>query len=241
MIADEADTVASRQIASASPSYLPCGFRSAPAIERDPDGCARLLASGDLRGDDFQPARGESGPSSRTRATPRIGRRAEDRPQPKLSERRSRSPWRLCRAFQRARFRRDPRHDATMYASTSSQDPHERQGRGFQILGNYSGSTICIWCPGWSKDGRPSGVSIPNDPGSGPKYFIAAAMVGRQVAISAISATRPTSSMARNTWLIGLPARLTCQHCCGRPGSPRAPVITETKFFAIRACTNYCA
>src|SRR3954449_3049501 len=54
MIADPADAVLSRQIASASlRTFMRLPGR--PALQRDPDGRARLLAKGSLRGDGFQP------------------------------------------------------------------------------------------------------------------------------------------------------------------------------------------
>ena len=85
MIADPADSVASREIASASLRTfmrLPVAQR----CQRDPDGCARLLAAGNLRGDGFQPARGEGGAASRPRAASRTCRRTGDLPHPELSE-----------------------------------------------------------------------------------------------------------------------------------------------------------
>ena len=57
MIADQLDAVASRQIASTSPAHLHAAAGGA-ALQRDPDGCARLLAAGSLRGHGFQPAGG---------------------------------------------------------------------------------------------------------------------------------------------------------------------------------------
>jgi hypothetical protein len=48
---------------------------------------------------------------------------------------RSRAARRLCRAFQRARFRRHPRHDRRRRAARSrQQDAPERQGRGVQLF-----------------------------------------------------------------------------------------------------------
>ena len=67
------------------------------ALQRDPDGRARLLAAGGLRGDGFQPAGGEGGAASRARAAARTRRRARRYAAAGTIGSRSRAPRRLCR------------------------------------------------------------------------------------------------------------------------------------------------
>jgi RNA polymerase sigma-70 factor (ECF subfamily) len=70
MIADQFDEITSRQIAATS---LRTPARRA-ARQRDPDGCARLFLAGNLRSDEFQPARGQGRAAPWTHATARICR-----------------------------------------------------------------------------------------------------------------------------------------------------------------------
>jgi len=192
MIADEADTVASRQIASASLRTfmrLPVAQR-ASVILMDVLGCSlqEICAVMDFSLPAVKAA------LHRGRAQLReLADEPEDRPQPKIVGRRSRSPRRLCRALQRARFRRDPRHDrGRCTPRPRQQDPHERQAEVSRYFGNYSKVGDWHLCPGWSKDGPPSWCFDPNDPGSGPKYFMLLQWSPTRSLSIPISATRPT-------------------------------------------------
>ena len=98
----------------------------------------------------------------------------DDPPQPKIVGCRSRAPRRLCRAFQRAGFRRDPRHDRGRRAARSrQQDPHERQGRGVQLFRQLRRrSATGIWCRGWWKGIPHPGVRSRRSRARTPKYFM---------------------------------------------------------------------
>ena len=67
MMADQFDAVESRQIAATSLRTFMRLIRGA-ALQRDPDGRARLLAQGNLRGHGLQPAGGQGRAASRARA-----------------------------------------------------------------------------------------------------------------------------------------------------------------------------
>ena len=67
MMVDQLDAVESRQIAATSLRTF-MRLSGGAALKRDPDGRARLLAQGDLRGDGVQPAGGQGRAASRTRA-----------------------------------------------------------------------------------------------------------------------------------------------------------------------------
>ena len=170
------------------------------ALQRDPDGRARLLAAGNLRGDGLQPARGEGRPSSRPRPAARTRRRAGRFAAPGIVEGRSRAARRLCRALQRAGFRRYPRDDRGRCAArTRQQDAPERQGRGFQVFRKlFQSRPTGIWCRGWWKDGPRSWCSIPTSPAR--RRNTSCCCNGRPTRSrkSATSATRPTSSTAPN-------------------------------------------
>ena len=147
-----------------------------PALQRDPDGCARLLAKRSLRGDGFQPARGESSAASRTQSASRNGRRTGRSAASGTIEGRSRSSWRLCRPLQRAGFRRHPRHDCRRRPARSGQQTEdERQASRFpSYFGNYSKAGDWHLVPGLV-EGRPAILVF--DPGNRPraKIFHAAA------------------------------------------------------------------
>ena len=113
---------------------------------------------------------------------------------------RSRAARRLCRAFQRARFRRHPRHDRRRrQARSRQQDPDERQGRSVTLLRQlFDKASDWHLVPGLV-EGRPAILVFdPERARCGAEIFHAAA-TGRPARSppSAISATRLTSSMAR--------------------------------------------
>ena len=181
MIADPADTVASRQIAATSLRTfmrLPVAQRSS-VILMDVLGCS-LQEICEVMDCSLPAAKAAL---HRGRAQFReYADEPDDMPQPDTIEDRSRSSRRLCRAFQRAGFRRHPRHDRRRRPARSrQQDAPERQGRGCpDTSATIRRSAIGIWCPDWWKAIRRSWCSIRTSGRSEPKYFMLLQLVGRQ-------------------------------------------------------------
>jgi RNA polymerase sigma-70 factor (ECF subfamily) len=81
MMADQLDAVTSRQIA-AQPSHLHAAAGGA-ALQRDPDGRARLLAARSLRGHGFQPAAAKAALHRGRTQLREMADEPDDAPQPK--------------------------------------------------------------------------------------------------------------------------------------------------------------
>ena len=199
MIADPADDVTSREIAGASLRTfmrLPVAQRSS-VILMDVLGCSLQEICEVM---DFSlPAVKAALHRGRARLrelAERAGRFAASG----IVEGRARSPRRLCRAFQRAGFRRHPRHDLGRCAARTRQpDAPERQGRGFQVFRKlFQSHRLASGAGAGGGTARDPGVRS-RPAGRGAEIFHAAAMVRRQGRCkSATSATRPTSSTAPN-------------------------------------------
>ena len=129
MMVDQLDAVESRQIAATSLRTfmrLPVAQRSS-VILMDVLGCSLKEICEVM--DCSLPAAKAALHRGRTQLR-EIADEPEDTPQQKLSDADRDAARRLCRAFQRARFRRDPRHDLGRRAARSrQQDPDARQGR----------------------------------------------------------------------------------------------------------------
>ena len=130
---------------------------------RDPGRRARLFAAGGLRRHGVQPARGEGRAQPWPHAASRTGRGARRRAASAAVGDRSRTSFRLCRAFQRAGFRRHPCHDRRRRpARARQQDAVERQGGGVALFRQLrQGRRLA---PGAGSGGRASG-----DPGVRPE------------------------------------------------------------------------
>ena len=98
----------------------------------------------------------------------------EDTPQPKLSDADRERARRRCRAFQRARLRRDPRHDFRRRAARSrQQDPVARQGRSGRLFRQLrQGRATGVWSRAWWRDIPPSWCSIRTRRIQSPRYFV---------------------------------------------------------------------
>ena len=162
----------SRQIAGASlRTFMRLAGRA--ALQRDPDGCARLLAAGSLRGDGFQPARGQGGAASRARATARtwLRRRTICRSELSQADRDRLGAYVAhfnARDFDaiRAMISDDVRLELVSKSRLNGKAEVSR------YFGNYAKITDWHLVPG-SLEGRPAILVFdPNQPGAGPKYFM---------------------------------------------------------------------
>ena len=193
MIADQLDAVASRQIAATSLRTfmrLPVAQRSS-VILMDVLGCS-LQEICEVMDCSLPAAKAAL---HRGRAQLReIADEPDDTPQPTIVGCRSRAARRLCRPFQRARFRRDPRHDRGRCAARSrQQDPHERQGRSVALFRQLrQGQRLASGARAWWRGIPPSWCSIRTRPMR--RRNISCCWAGRPARSrpSGISATRPT-------------------------------------------------
>ena len=183
MMPDQLDAVESRQIAGASLRTfmrLPVAQRSS-VILMDVLGCS-LHEVCEVMACSLPAAKAAL---HRGRTQLRDLRRGAGRRAATASVRcRSRAARRLCRAFQRARFRRDPRHDRGRCSARSrQQDPTERQGRSVPLLRQLrQASATGIWCRAWSRANPRSWCSILMTAILGPKYFVLLNWAGGKVA-----------------------------------------------------------
>ena len=201
MIADQLDAVESRQIAATSLRTfmrLPVAQR-ASVILTDVLGCS---LAGSLRDHGLQPARGQGRAASRPRAVARNCRRAgghaatSDCRRPIARGSAPMSPHFNARDFDaiRAMIADDVRLELV------NKSRMRRQGRSSRYFGNYATSATGVWCPGLVEGVPPSWCSIRTNGIRGRN--ISCCWAGRPTRSrpSAISATRLTSSMARNIW-----------------------------------------
>ena len=172
MIADQLDAVASRQIAAASLRTfmrLPVAQRSS-VILTDVLGCSLQEICEVM--DCSLPAAKAALYRGRTQLR-EIAEEPDDTPLAKTIGCRSRTARRLCRAFQRARFRCDPRHDLRRcQARSRQQDPLNGKAEVFSYFGNYAGVSDWHLVPGMVEGHPAILVFDPNAPGAGPKYFM---------------------------------------------------------------------
>ena len=191
------DAVASRQIAGASLRTfmrLPVAQRSS-VILMDVLGCSLQEICEVM---DFSlPAVKAALHRGRARLRELAGE-PDDVPHPELVGCRARSARRLCRAFQRARFRRHPRHDRGRCAArTRQQDAPERQGRGVPLFRKlFQGQRLASGAGTGRRAARDPGVR--SRPAAAPRRNTSCCCNGPPARSlrSATSATRPTSSTA---------------------------------------------
>ena len=199
MIADELDAVTSRQIATASLRTfmrLPETQRACVILSR----CAWLFLKRSLRCHGFQSGRSKSLAASWARKTSRTGGGAGGCAAACPVRDGTEPACRLCRTFQRPRFRRHPRHDRRRrQARTRQQDTHARQGRGQQVFWQLfrrrrlaSGAGPCR--------GTSSHPGVRSRRCRADRRNISCCWVGRATRSppSGIFATRPISSTAPN-------------------------------------------
>ena len=172
MIPDQLDAVASRQIASVSLRTF-MRLPVAAAIERDPDGRARLLLAGGLRSHGCQPAGGEGRAQPRPYALARIRRRAGRFWQPELSDAdRARLSTYVAhfnaRDFDaiRAMIADDVRLELVSKTRLNGKAEVSR------YFGNYDKISDWHLVAGLVEDRPAILVFDPTAPGSGPKYFM---------------------------------------------------------------------
>ena len=173
MIADQLDAVESRQIAATSLRTfmrLPVAQRSS-VILMDVLGCS-LQEICEVMECSLPAAKAAL---HRGRAQLReIADEPDDTPQQRLSDADRARLGAYVAAFQRARFRRDPRHDRRRCAARSRQQdsPATARPKCPAISAITPRSVTGVWSRAWSRDIPLSWCSTRTKPDSRPKYFM---------------------------------------------------------------------
>ena len=111
-----------------------------------------------------------------------LAQEPDDRPLPVLAEPRALVAGRLCRPFQRPRFRRDPRHARRRSAArTGQQDPHEWQGRGRQIFQQLRAGAGLAARSGIRRPTPGDSGARSRDASGAPAYFVLLDWAGGQL------------------------------------------------------------